>query len=495
MLERRVLEPDPGMIKGLGVHHTMESAVADLIDNSVDAGADRVLVRFDTEGVQPVGLHVADNGRGMDGHQVDEAMRLGRQRDYGARDQGHFGIGLKAASFSHADTITVRTTPAGGERHGRRLRRGDVQRDYSCEVLDPTTLHPEALLSRVGGVTGTIVSWSDTRFPRTGGAGLGNWVEDTRTRLSQHLGLVYHRLIAAGRLRIDIDIYDRDLGRAGIPESVAAVDPLGFAVSAVPGYPRTLVAHVGGDRIPLRCHVVPPKAGGPNYRLYGRDGADFQGFYVYRHDRLLQAGGWNDVVTADRARALARVVLDDFAALAPHVRLNPEKKGIVFSHDLHGAITRAVDEADHRTTFADYLSRTETVLADSRKRQHKRRPMAEPAKGLHEDVRRVIKAEVPLRTEEEPVQIRWDAMAPGRFFELDRETRTIYLNKKYRSVLTGGATGLSDAPLLKTLMFLLTEDHFKGQQWGPRDKDLLEVWDAVLGAAVQAELNYRSTRR
>ncbi|WP_433303535.1 ATP-binding protein [Actinoplanes sp. CA-030573] len=488
VLERKVLEPDPGMIKSLGAHHTLESAVADLIDNSVDAGADRVLVRFDTEGGHPVGLHVADNGRGMDGRQADEAMRLGRQRNYGTAEQGHFGIGLKAASFSHADTITVCTTPAAAERHGRRLRRGDVERDYGCDVLDPASIRPDALLARVGGATGTVVSWSDTHFPRAGGTGLGNWLDDARTRLGQHLGLTYHRLIESGRVRIEIEVFDRERDRAGIPEPVAAIDPLGFAASAVPGYPRTLVAQLGADRVGLGCHIVPPRSSGPNYRLYGRDGADFQGFFIYRHDRLLQAGGWNQVVTADRTRALARVVIDDYPALAGHVRLNPEKKGIVFSHDLQGAIARAA-------SFPEYLAAAETVFTESRKRQHKRRPVAEPSKGLHEEVRRVIRAEIPLRAEEGPVEIRWDALPAGRFFELDREGRTIYLNKRYRPMLTGGATGLSDAPLVKTLLFLLTEDHFKGQQWGPRDKDLLEVWDAVLAAAVRAEHAYREGNR
>ena len=49
VLERKILEPDPGLIKSLGMHHSLESAVADLIDNSLDAGANRVLIIFETE--------------------------------------------------------------------------------------------------------------------------------------------------------------------------------------------------------------------------------------------------------------------------------------------------------------------------------------------------------------------------------------------------------------------------------------------------------------
>ncbi|MCE3556315.1 ATP-binding protein [Pseudonocardia sp. RS11V-5] len=54
VLERKVLAPDPGLIKSLGAHHSLESAVADLVDNSVDAGATRVLIVFETENGEPV---------------------------------------------------------------------------------------------------------------------------------------------------------------------------------------------------------------------------------------------------------------------------------------------------------------------------------------------------------------------------------------------------------------------------------------------------------
>ncbi|MFI7543750.1 ATP-binding protein [Actinoplanes sp. NPDC049599] len=495
VLERKILEPDPGLIKSLGTHHTLQSAVADLVDNSVDAGADRVLIRFDTDGHHPVALTVIDNGRGMAGGQVDEAMRLGRQRAYASSDQGHFGIGLKAASFSHAATLTVMTTRQPGDYHGRRLRKDDVQRDYGCDVLDPATLSAELdrYLSRIGAQTGTAVRWTDTRFPRSTVGGLSNWLEDSRTLLRMHLGLTYHRLISAGRLRIDIEAFDITLDQAGPPEPIAAVDPLGFPASAVSGYPATLVAAAGKHQIQLHCYIVPPKFSGPAYRLYGRDGADSQGFFIYRNDRLLQAGGWNHVITADKNRALARVVIDDFGQLGDLVRMNPEKSGIGFSHELHTAVLHAHSAADGagRRSFADYIARAESVLTESRRRHHRRKPVAEPAKGLHEDIRRVIRAEIPLRADEDPVEIRWKSLARNRFLELDREARVIYLNKHYRQMLTGGVTGLSDAPLLKTLVFLLTEEHFKGQQWGSRDKDLIDIWNEVLGTAVQTELDYR----
>ncbi|WBB96397.1 ATP-binding protein [Solwaraspora sp. WMMA2059] len=500
ILERRILEPDPGLVKSLGMHHTLESAIADLVDNSIDANASRILIQFETSNRSPVGLVVIDNGEGMNDEQVDEAMRLGRQRKYNRRDQGHFGIGLKAASFSHASTLALYTTTDRLTYHGRRLRQQDVQRDYGCDVLLPDSFRDDAIrrLDRIGAKSGTIVKWSHTRFPKFTALASDDWMEGARTRTRMHLGLIYHRLIKSGRLRIEVEILDTDRGEAGWPEPVVAVDPLEFGASAVSGYPKVIDAKIAGEKIRLVCHIIPPKSSGPSFRLYGRDGAEFQGFYIYRNDRLLQAGGWNDVIVGDRKRSLARVVIDDFDVLSKHVRMNPEKSGITFSHELGVGIAKAAASAraDVRVSFADYIARAEDVLVESRRRTRRARsPVAEPSKGLHEDIRRVIRSEIPIRRHEEPVEVRWRQLPKGRFIELDPVQRVIYLNKYYRTMLTGGRTGLSDAPLLKTLVFLLTEKVFGGHYWGPRDKDLVEMWDAVLGAAVQVELDYRNGAR
>ncbi|MGP5641613.1 ATP-binding protein, partial [Brachybacterium tyrofermentans] len=79
--------------------------MADLVDNSIDADARNVVVRFVTRGGSPAGLEVIDDGRGMDSATVDDAMEYGHKRDYADDDLGHFGIGLKAASLSQAETL------------------------------------------------------------------------------------------------------------------------------------------------------------------------------------------------------------------------------------------------------------------------------------------------------------------------------------------------------------------------------------------------------
>ena len=84
-----------------------EAAIADLVDNSIDAGANKVVVSFLRSADRLLSLLVIDDGQGMDEAGLDVAMTVGGQTAYAASALGHFGAGLKAASLSHADSLTV----------------------------------------------------------------------------------------------------------------------------------------------------------------------------------------------------------------------------------------------------------------------------------------------------------------------------------------------------------------------------------------------------
>ena len=115
----RDVPPDPSIARAVGRHHTFETAIADLVDNSVDAGSRNVLVRFLQRGGAVVGLRLIDDGRGMDAVTIDEAMTFAKKRAYETGDLGHFGLGLKAASLSQADVLRVYSRKYGAQPAGR----------------------------------------------------------------------------------------------------------------------------------------------------------------------------------------------------------------------------------------------------------------------------------------------------------------------------------------------------------------------------------------
>jgi len=70
----KVVPPDPSITAAIGRHHTLATAVTDLVDNSIDFGATHVLIRFLMEGYRPIGLQIIDDASGMDSAAIDDAM-------------------------------------------------------------------------------------------------------------------------------------------------------------------------------------------------------------------------------------------------------------------------------------------------------------------------------------------------------------------------------------------------------------------------------------
>lgn len=89
------------------------SAIADLIDNSIDAGAQRIAVTI-VERDGDVVVEIADDGCGMDESRLDEALRLGSDTSRVENDLGKFGMGLVTASISMSKRVEVFTKPGVG---------------------------------------------------------------------------------------------------------------------------------------------------------------------------------------------------------------------------------------------------------------------------------------------------------------------------------------------------------------------------------------------
>src|SRR4051794_26832672 len=82
------------------IGYSLESALADVLDNSITAGATTIHIHVDTSTVDAK-IGVVDNGEGMSRSQLLEAMRLGSRHPRDVRasnDLGRFGLGLKTAS-------------------------------------------------------------------------------------------------------------------------------------------------------------------------------------------------------------------------------------------------------------------------------------------------------------------------------------------------------------------------------------------------------------
>ena len=224
-----VLPPAPRYIEALGRNHKLPAALAELVDNSIDASASHVLIRFVLRSGRIAQILVIDDGVGMDDPELDAAMTIGGGGDYDDSAIGRFGFGLKAASFSQADLLTVLTRRAPGQAVGRRWILERAKKDFTCEIVARD--FAERALSGEWDLppssAGTIVRWDAVRgFPLLGSdAEMGRFLQSALTDIRRHLGLIYHRLLEREQLRIFLDVHDVEEG-PGQRIEVRALDPL-----------------------------------------------------------------------------------------------------------------------------------------------------------------------------------------------------------------------------------------------------------------------------
>jgi hypothetical protein len=205
----------------------------------------------------------------------------------------------------------------------------------------------------------------------------------------------------------------------------------------------------------------------------------------YYRDRLVQAGGWNGLRHADKQLNLARIAVDLDIDRDSLLSLNPEKSGVEPGPEFGTSVGAA--QAKDGTIFNDFVEVAKGVFKDGNRRRRVRTAILPPGAGLPAKVRRAFARELPFK-DEDPIDIRWTRLPDEEFFEVDREGRVLWLNNQYRKALAGGRKGsLNDLPVLKSLLYLLMENIFSGQNMGPRDKDNVELWQAILGAAAEEE--------
>src|SRR4029453_17997696 len=124
------------------IGYDFPTAVADIVDNSIAAGAERVeiLIEFDAVNSR---VFIADDGLGMTGKGLIEALRYGSRRHYGRGDLGRYGLGLKTASLSQCRSLTVVTRRPGSERTWARMIDLDVVAEWDDWIIITPVADPD----------------------------------------------------------------------------------------------------------------------------------------------------------------------------------------------------------------------------------------------------------------------------------------------------------------------------------------------------------------
>lgn len=300
------------------IGYNLDTALADLIDNSITAQAANISIRFLWNNGK-AWIAICDDGCGMSSKELIEAMKFGSQNPSSKRDLddlGRFGLGMKTASISQCLRMTVvsrkknsisacewnlNTIPADGISECTVLGEDDVSNDDILKNLVSGYF--------AGKENGTIVLW------RNLDKSLGDLNEPTgENRFSaqmksarDHLELVFHRFLAPplGQRRIAIDFNGSPL---------EAVNPFGSPIPARQELPTERI-RVQGQVVTIQPYVLPHRSKAASESEYqehaGEDGyLNNQGFYIYRNRRLIIKATWFRLIPKDELNKLIRIQVD-----------------------------------------------------------------------------------------------------------------------------------------------------------------------------------------
>ena len=289
--------PASSMIESLrGVGYSLETAIADLIDNSISAHARNVWITFWWEGRRSH-IAVLDDGDGMTEGELSEAMRPGSMSPLESRpadDLGRFGLGLKTASFSQCRQLTVASL-RNGQLSTRRWDLDHVARVEEWQLLkNPVAGSEEMLKPLLKLGQGTLVLWEDLdrvvgNVP-TSDSGSHDHFLSLIDRVESHLAMVFHRFLEGGSAGLSIFI-----NGSGEDHRVKAWDPFMKDHGATIATPVERIATHRGV-VEVQGFVLPHKDNLKQRQFEIGAGLEGwtaqQGFYVYRNRRMLVSGGW-----------------------------------------------------------------------------------------------------------------------------------------------------------------------------------------------------------
>lgn len=328
--------------------YSFESAVADIIDNSISAHAHEVLVRFP---VDPSECYVAicDDGDGMSSRELFDAMKYGSEAKRDCRsddDLGRFGLGLKAASLSQCRKLTVASKKDGIiSAYIWDLDVVEENRDWyiiECSEEQKNSIRFLDYLDRHSN--GTVVLWEnfDVLEKSSGNvfAALNSYMNST----SDYLSLIFHRFLnkkdkSAVQIKVNnfslrgLDPFLENHNKTNVRREIQITIP------DSDGQEQTVL--VQPFILPFQKDLSEEdkklSGGIENYRSK-------QGFYIYRNERLIVWGTWFNR-HRDELTKYARIRVDIPNSLDDIWGIDIKKQNATIPASIRKSLTKAVDDA------------------------------------------------------------------------------------------------------------------------------------------------------
>lgn len=355
-----------GSLRSMG--YSFESAVADVVDNSISAHAQNVRILFPPTPLDELALGILDDGDGMKVEVLFEAMRYGcisAEEERTEQDLGRFGLGMKSASLSQCRCLTVISFD-DYTLNGFRWDYNHIlaTQDWMIQELEKYEIEELPYIGKLKEQNkGTLVIWQDFDvISNSSGGQIYSSLVELRSSLENKLALIYHRYLSGvGTQRLHIFINELD---------IKPQDPF------LEQHTKTTIKkeieldikdNKGIERIiKIRPFILPfaTELKEKDKQLIGgiENLRSKQGFYIYRNKRLIIWGTWFGMKQRAELTKNARIRVDIPNSLDDIWSIDIKKQQASIPKQILHRLKKAVDEAlEFSVRQQTYRGRTEKV--------------------------------------------------------------------------------------------------------------------------------------
>lgn len=344
--------PEAGKLMGSmrSFGYSFETAIADIIDNSVSADSHEIHLFFPTD-ANNCYVAILDDGYGMSKDTLFTAMRYGSsacEDDRDENDLGRFGLGMKSASLSQCRILTViskNSNKISAYRWDYNLIQGQGKWLLQDLTKDEISVMPHFEELNVQE-QGTLVVWQDFDLIEKSSNGLVfTTLREYMANIIVYVGLIFHRFISANKKEDRISIFVNK-------HKVEALDP--FLENHNRTTKRKEIDIAIEDKNGIERHILAQPFILPFYKdLEDKDikklgGAENmrikQGFYIYRNKRLIIWGTWYGLQRTELTKN-ARIRVDIPNSLDDIWSIDVKKQNATIPPMIQRRLRRAVEEA------------------------------------------------------------------------------------------------------------------------------------------------------
>lgn len=360
-IEEIILEPDPARImEGLrDTGYEFNTAMADIVDNSIAARASIIKIKIDLKPDNKIAVYVADNGEGMDMAGLKNAMKYGSTERIDPSSLGKFGLGLKTASTAFCRCLSVLSRSESSEYNKVCWDLDEICKINKWKLLQPeiTSDEIEILEDVTGGASGTLVIWEkvdrlmkDYKVDINRKKAFDKMIE----KLKFHISMVYQRFLDKTFKGVNhVSIYVND-------ELIEPWDPFctNEENSHMIASEEIPVEFPNGDKASFKVEAwLLPRVesfSSPEAHKMARVSNDMEGFYVYRENRLIHNGDWLDMFVKDPHISLLRVNFSFDHKLDDAFNVDIKKSRILLNDGIYEYLSNTFMPAPRRAAAETY---------------------------------------------------------------------------------------------------------------------------------------------